>query len=183
MAFRVYTRDTSGHKFIKKYPFVKKLSPKSTFCDFHVCTIAASVWQTCPYKNNMYFIRKRRQSNVMKKKTIPSIKYICHNKQPKNLQKIMPLNSYSEFELNWIELNWTELNSESANLKLLPTTFIKLQILNFFIVFFFFFIFELKIRVFQQVYDYLILYFPVIFPAYSFCKKLDTICFLEIIMH
>ena len=27
----------------KKYPFVKKLSPKNTFCDFQVCTIAASV--------------------------------------------------------------------------------------------------------------------------------------------
>ena len=42
MAFRVYRRYTSGHIFIKKYPFVKKLSPKNTFCDFHVCTIAAS---------------------------------------------------------------------------------------------------------------------------------------------
>ena len=32
--------------------------------------------------------------------------------------------------------------------------------------------FGLKIRVLDKVYDYLILYFAVVIPAYSFCKKL-----------
>ena len=44
--------------------------------------------------NNLtkHFIWKRRQCNVMKKNTISSIKYICHNKQLKNLYKLMPIN-------------------------------------------------------------------------------------------
>ena len=48
--------------------------------------------------------------------------------------------------------------------KLLPSTFIKLEILTFFRVFFFL-IFELKIRVFDEVYAYLILQSAGLFPA------------------
>ena len=44
-------------------------------------------------------------------------------------------------------------------------------------------IFELKIRVFDEVYVYLILQFAVVFPAYSLCKKFhtDSICLSKII--
>ena len=39
-----------------------------------------------------HFTWKRRQFNIMKKKIISSIKYVCHNKQLKNLNKFMPMN-------------------------------------------------------------------------------------------
>ena len=118
MATRVW-RYISGHIFIKKYPYVKKLSPKNTFCDFQVCNIVASVWWTCPYNNMMsHFTWKRRQCNVMKKKTIPSIKYICHNKQ---------LKIYIGLCL-WIWMSKSKI--------LIPLTFIKLKILTFLVVFF-----------------------------------------------
>ena len=67
---------------------------KSYLLDFQVCSKAASVWWTCPYNNNHmeHFTWKSRKCNVMKKKTISSIKCICHNKQLKNLHKFMPMN-------------------------------------------------------------------------------------------
>ena len=67
---------------------------KSYLLDFQVCHKAASVWWTCPYNNNLmkHFIWKWRKYNVMKNKTISSIKYICHNKQLKNLHKVIPMN-------------------------------------------------------------------------------------------
>ena len=67
---------------------------KSYPLDFQVCNKAVSVWWTCPYNNNLmkHVTWKRRKCNVMKKKTISSIKYICHNKQLKNLHKFMPMN-------------------------------------------------------------------------------------------
>ena len=67
---------------------------KSYPLDFKVCNKATNVWWTCPYKNNQmeHFTWKRRKCNVMKKKTISSTKYICHNKQLKILHKFMPMN-------------------------------------------------------------------------------------------
>ena len=67
---------------------------RSYLLDFQVCNTAASVWWTCPYNNNLmkHFKWKIRNCNVMKKKTISSIKYICYNKQLKNLHKFMPMN-------------------------------------------------------------------------------------------
>ena len=87
MAFSTW-RYTSGHIFIKQIHMLKSY-PR----DFQVWNKAASVWWTCPYNNNLvkHFTWKRRQCNVMKKKTISSIKYICHNKQPKNLYKFMSM--------------------------------------------------------------------------------------------
>ena len=63
---------------------------KSYPLDFQVCNAAASVRWTCPYNYNLmkHFTWKRRKCNVMKKKTISSIKYICHNKQRKNLHEV-----------------------------------------------------------------------------------------------
>ena len=66
---------------------------KSYPLDFQVCNKAANVWWTCAYNNNrMKHFTWRRKCNVMKKKTISSIKYICHNKQLKNFHKFMPMN-------------------------------------------------------------------------------------------
>ena len=92
MASRAW-RYTSGHIFIKKYPYVKRLS-----LDFQVCNKAASVWQTCPYNNNLikHVTWKRGKCNVVKKKTISSIKYICHDKQLKNLNKFMLMSIYQQ---------------------------------------------------------------------------------------
>ena len=107
-----------------------------------------------------HFIWKRRQCNVLKKKTISLIKYICHNKQLKNLHKFMPMN--------------INQHTEYQSAHYYPQFFIKLQILTFFrffFSFFFFSIFELKIRVFDEVYAYLILQFAVLFPAQGLCKK------------
>ena len=66
---------------------------KSYPLDFQVCNKAVSVWWTCPYNNNLmkHVTWKRRKCNVMKKKTISSIKHICHNKKLKNLHKFMPM--------------------------------------------------------------------------------------------
>ena len=63
---------------LKRYPL-----------DFQVCNKAASITSN----NNLmeHVTWKRRKCNVMKKKTISSIKYICHNKQLKNLHKLMPM--------------------------------------------------------------------------------------------
>ena len=112
---------------------------KSYPLDFQVCNKTASVRWTCPYNNNPieHFTWKRRKSNVMKKKAILSIKYICHNKQLKNLHKFIPMNISQQFIT--IKKLWT--------LK-------KLQILTFLV---FFSIFELRITVFDDIYAYLIL--------------------------
>ena len=92
VAFRVW-RYTPEPICMKKY-MLKNLSPKNTFCHFKVCNIAASVWWTFSYDNKKmkHFRWKRRQCNVMKKKNMPSIKYIRHNKQLKKLFKFIPMN-------------------------------------------------------------------------------------------
>ena len=121
---------------------------KSYPLDFQVCNKAASVWWTCPYNNNLmkHFTWKRRKCNVMKKKTISSIKYICHNKQLKILQKFMPMNIRQQI----ITFNLQK----------------KLQIVTFLVFLFFFFsIFELKITIFDDTYAYLILQSAVVLPA------------------
>ena len=66
---------------------------KSYHHDFQVCHKAASIWWTCPYNNNLmkHVTWKRTKCNVMKKKTISSTRYICHNKQLKNSHKFMPM--------------------------------------------------------------------------------------------
>ena len=74
MAFRVW-------RYIKKYPYVKKLPPWFS-----------SLQQSCQCLMNKHFTWKRRKSDVMKKKTISSIKYLCHNKQLKSVHKFMPMN-------------------------------------------------------------------------------------------
>ena len=56
----------------------------------------------------------------------------------------------------------------------------KLHILTFLKIFS---IFELRIRIFDEVYPYLILQFAVVFQAYSLCKKfhIDSTCLSKII--
>ena len=117
---------------------------KSYLLDFQVCNKAASVWWTCPYNNNQmeHFTWKRRKCNVMKKKTISLIKYICHNKQLKTLHKFMPMNISQQIITFNIQKNsrfWHFLG-------------------------FFFSIFELKI-LFFDICAYLILQPAVVFPA------------------
>ena len=65
---------------------------KSYPLDFQGCNKAANVWWACAYNNQMKHFTWSRKCDVMKKKTIPSIKYIYHNKQLKNLHKFMPIN-------------------------------------------------------------------------------------------
>ena len=93
---------------------------KSYPLDFQVCNKAANVWWTCAYNNNrMKHFTWRRKCNVMKKKTIPSIKYTNHNKKLKKLHKFMPMNISQQIII--------------INIKK------KLQILTFFCFFLFFF--------------------------------------------
>ena len=117
---------------------------KSYPLDFKVCNKAASVWWTCPYNNNQmeHFTWKRRKCNVMKKKTISLIKYICHNKQLKTLHKFMPMNIIQQI---------ITFNIQRSS--------------RFWHFLVFFSIFELKITVFNNVYAYLILQPAVVFPA------------------
>ena len=81
--------DTSlGIYLLENIHMLKKLP-----LDFQDCNKAANVWWTCAYnKNWMKHSTWRRKYNVMKKKTISSIKYIYHNKQLKSLHKFMPMN-------------------------------------------------------------------------------------------
>ena len=80
----------------------------------------------------------------MKKKTISSIKYICHSKQLKNLHKFMPMNTSQQIII--------------LNIKKTPDS-------DIFYFLFFFSIFELKTTVFDDVYAYLILQSAVVFAA------------------
>ena len=98
-----------------------------------------------------HFKWKRRKYNVMKKKTISSIKYICHNKQLKNLHKIMPMNISQQI----ITFNIQKKTPDSDIFQ-----------------FVFFSIFELRITVFDYIYAYLILQSAVVFPAQGLSKKI-----------
>ena len=63
----------------------------------------------------------------------------------------------------------------------------KCTILNYLILIFLviFSIFELKIRVFDEVCSYLTLQFVAVFPGWSLCKKnhIDSICLFDVIVH
>ena len=90
-----------------------------------------------------HFTWKKRQCNVMKNKTISLIKYICQNKQLKNLYKFMPMNINQQI----MALN-IHKTTDSDIFWLASSS-----------------IFELKIRVFDEVYAYLIIQSSAAFPA------------------
>ena len=89
---------------------------------------------------------EKNKIQCYEKENLSSIKYICHNKQLKNLYKFIPMN----------------ISQQIITIKKL-LTLKKLQILTFFS--FFSSIFELKITVFDDNYAYLILHSAVVIPA------------------
>ena len=97
-----------------------------------------------------HFTWKRRQCNVMKKKTVPLIKYICQNKQLKNLYKFIPMNISQQI----MALN-IHNTTDSHICQLVFSS-----------------IFELKIKVFDEVYAYLIIQSPAVLPAQGSSEKI-----------
>ena len=95
--------DTPPGKYLLKNIHVLKSGPH----DFQVSSKAAMSDEHIYNYLMKQFTWKRRLWNVMKMETISSIKYICHNKQLKNLYKF----------ILWL---WISIS------KLLPSTFIKL---------------------------------------------------------
>ena len=90
-----------------------------------------------------HFTWKRIKCSVIKRKTISSIKYICNNKKQKNLYKLMPMNPIN-------------INQQIITLDIQKTPDSDICFLS---------IFELNIRVFDEIYVYLIIHSAVIFPA------------------
>ena len=98
--------------------------------------------------NLMKHFTWKRQCNIMEKKAISSIKYICRNKQLKNLCKFMAMNINQQIM--------------TLNIHKTPDSDVFRG---------FFSIFELKIRIFDEVYAYLILqYFSI--PSIGLVKKI-----------
>ena len=95
---------------------------------------------------------EKKKIQCYEKENLSSIKYICYNKQLKNLCKFIPMN----------------ISQQIITIKKL-LTLKKLQILTFFS--FFSSIFELKITVCDDNYAYLIFHSAVVIPAQGLSKK------------